>query len=95
MFTESPPGWPPGDSRRVWEMNAPAYGLNNAPLASQRSLKRYLVNEIDSLKAVDLRLEASTFGPCLFFVYRRSGLAVGVIAAHIDDLLGCREQDIL
>ena len=39
-------------------------------------------------------MEASKFDPCLFFVFRRSGFAVGVITAHIDDLLGCGEQDI-
>ena len=69
--------------------------MNDAPAAFHRSLKRYLVNETDSLKAVDLRAEVSKFGHCLFFVFRRSGLAVGVITTHIDDLLGCGERDIL
>ena len=92
MFIQSPREWIPGDSRRIWKLNAPAYGLNDAPVAFHRSLKRYLVDANDSLKAVDLRVETSTFDPCLFFVFQRSGKAVGVITTHIDDLLGCGEK---
>ena len=44
---------------------------------------------------MDLRLEASKLDPFPPFVYRRSGLAVGVIATHNDDLLGRGERDIL
>ena len=87
--------WLPGDSHRIWKLNAPAYGLNDAPVAFHRSLKRYLVNATDSLRAADLRLETFKFDPCLFFVFQRSGKAVGVIATHIDDLLGCGEKDVL
>ena len=76
-------------------MNAVAYGLNEAPGAVYRPLKRYLVNGTDSVEAVDLRMEASKFDPCLSLAYCRSGLAVGGITTHIDDLLGCGEQDIL
>ena len=91
VFFLSPPAWLRGDSRRVWQLNAPACGLDDAPVAPHRSPKRFVVNERDSLKAVDLRLEASKFDPCLFFVRCRSGLAVGVINTHFDDLLGCDE----
>ena len=69
--------------------------MTDAPAAFRRPLKRYLVTATDSLKAVDLRIEASKFHPCLFLVYRKGGLAVGVITTHIDDLLGCGEQDTL
>ena len=61
MFIQSPPEWLPGDSRRIWKLNAPAYGLRDALVALQRSLKRYLVNSTDSLQAVDLRVETSKF----------------------------------
>ena len=93
VFIKSPPEWLPGDSRRVWILNAPAYGSDDAPVAFHRSLKRYLVNDADSLKAADFWLEASKFDPCFFLEYRRGGSAAGVIATHIDDLLGCGEQD--
>ena len=76
-------------------MNAPAFGLNDAPAAFHRPPKRYLANETDSLKAASLRIEASKFAPFLFFAYCRSGLAVGVITTHIDDLLGRGERDTL
>ena len=39
VYLESPPEWLPGDSRRIWKLNAPAYGLNDAPVAFHRSLK--------------------------------------------------------
>ena len=82
-----------GVFRRVWKLSAPASGLNDAPVAAHRSHKRFLVNDADSLRAVDLRLEASVFDLGLFFVYRSSGSAVGVITTHIEDLLGCGEHD--
>ena len=94
LFIQFPLEWLPGDSRRVWKLNAPAFGLNDAPVAFHGSLKRYLVNDVDSLKAADLRSEAPKFDPCLVCVYRRSGPAVGVITTHSDDFLGCGVQDI-
>ena len=75
-------------------MNAPAYGLTDAPAALHRFLKRYLENEADSLKAADLPIEASKLDPRLFPVYCRSGLSVGVMTTHIGDLLGCGDLDI-
>ena len=68
--------------------------MNDAPVAFHRTLKRYLLNIKDSPKSVDLQLEASKFDPCLFYVYRSSGPAVGVITTHIDDLLGCGEEEV-
>ena len=41
VFTQSPPEWLRGESRRIWKLNAPAYGLDDAPAARHRSLKRY------------------------------------------------------
>ena len=82
VFIQSPPEWLPADFRRIWTLNAPAYGLNDAPAAPHRSLERYLANETHSLQAAYLRAEASKFDPRLFFVYRRSGLAVGVVTTH-------------
>ena len=42
----------------------------------------------DSLAEVGLEFEVSSFDPCLFFVYRRDGGAVGDFATRIDDILG-------
>ena len=95
MLIQSPPEWLPGDSHRIWKLDAPAYGLNDAPVAFHRSLTRYLVNATDSLKAVDLRVETSKFDPCLLFVFQKNSKAVGVITTRIDDLLGCGGTDVL
>ena len=40
------------------------------------------------MKSVGLRCQASALDPCLFFVSRDQGLAVGAVATHIDDILG-------
>ena len=47
------------------------------------------------MKSVGLRRQASTFDPCLFFVFLDGGQAVGAFAAHIGDILGCGEPDVL
>ena len=49
------------------------------------------MNETLSMERVGLRREGSTFDPCLFFVYRKQGSAVGAFTTHIDDILGCGE----
>ena len=81
--------------KRVWKLKAPAYGRNDAPAAFRRSLKRHMLNSDLSLRNVGLRRQASTCDPCVFFVFRDQGQAVGVFATHIDDILGCGEPDVL
>ena len=81
--------WDPTCAARAWKLKAPAYGLNNAPAAFRRSLKRYLLNSELHMKCVGQRCQASTFGPCLFFVCRYQGQAV------IDDISGCGGPDVL
>ena len=44
---------------------------------------------------VGLRCQAFAFDPSLFSVFRDEGQAVGACTAHIDDILGCREPDVL
>ena len=39
--------------------------------------------------------QASTFDARMYFVFRARGSAVGVLSAHIDDVSGCREKDVL
>ena len=73
----------------------PAYGLNDAPAASHRSLKRYLSNSELPTQCVGLRRQASTFDPCLFFVLRNEGQAAGAFTTHIDVISGCGEPEVL
>ena len=47
------------------------------------------------MKCVGLRRQASAFVPCSLFVFRRGGQAVGAFTAHIDDISGCGEPDVL
>ena len=49
----------PLSPNRVWELNAPAYVLNGAPVAFHRSLKRYLLQHEVSLKMIGLRVTVS------------------------------------
>ena len=64
-------------------------------MAFHRSLKKHLLESASSLESVGLRCEGSTFDPCLFFVYRGNGSAVGVFTTHIDDILGCGEDEVM
>ena len=95
VFLHAPAEWDKPCKGRVWELKAPAYGLNDAPVAFHRYLKRYLLNSELSMGRVGLRCQASTFDPCLFFVFRGEGHAVGVFTTHIDDISGCGEPDVL
>ena len=83
------------DTRRVRELRAPAYGLNDALVASHSSLRQYSVNSVSSPSSVGLRFDVSSFGPRVFFIFRKSGKAVGEIATHIADMLGRGEPGLL
>ena len=80
---------------RAWKLNAPAYGLNDAPVEFHKSLKRYLLKSETSLKLAGLRYEVSTLDPCLCMVYNREKEAAGVFPSHIDDILGCGAPGVL
>ena len=95
VYLRAPCVWNSKKTRRVWILIAPAYGLNDAPVAFRRSLRIFLVNSVESLASVGLRCGVSPFDPRLYFVYNRSGSAVGAIATHIDDILGCGEYGLL
>ena len=90
----APSAWNSRDTRRVWKLRAPAYALNDAPVAAHRSRRKYVVNSAASLSSVGLRFEFPSFDPRMCFVPRGSGSAVGVSATHIDDILGRGEPEI-
>ena len=91
----APDGWEPSRRERVWELKAPAYGLNDAPVASRRFQKRHLLNSVAPMKSAGLRCQASTIDPYLFSVFREEGSVVGGFTTHIDDILGYGEPDVL
>ena len=62
----APVEWDPSSGRRIWKLNAPAYRVNDAPVAPHWSLGEYLLNSVDSLANVAMRCQVSPFAPCLF-----------------------------
>ena len=89
VFLHAPEEWDPACSTRVWELKAPAYGLNDAPVAFRRSLKRHLSNSELPAKSVGIRCQVS---PSDFGV--RSP-AAEVLAAHRNDFSGWGEPGAL
>ena len=77
VFLQAPEERNPETECRVWKLRAPPYGLNDAPAAFQRSLKRHLLNKTLSMDLAGLYCVGSTFDPCLFFVFKGKGPAVG------------------
>ena len=48
-----------------------------------------------SMDKVGLWRKGSSFDPCLFFVYRKQGSAVGAFTTHIDDISGFGEPGVM
>ena len=94
VFLRVPMEWGPDTARRTWKLHAPAHALYGAPEAFHSTLKRYLLNSENASTLTSLKFQASWFGPCLYFVFRKGGGAAGAVAAHNDDILGCAEPDI-
>ena len=43
VYLQAPREWCPRTLSRIWRLNAPAYGLNDAPVEFHKTLKRYMV----------------------------------------------------
>ena len=52
LHLHAPPGRRPENPIRVWKINDPAYGVNDAPAEFRKSLKRYLLETEASLELV-------------------------------------------
>ena len=81
--------WEPSNSRRFWELNAPAYSLNDAPVAFRRTSQKYLSNNDRSFKAAGLLYKVSPFDPRMYFIFDENNAAVGVFTTLLADILGC------
>ena len=57
--------------------------------------RKSLAKSAESPPSVARRFELAPFGPRMYFVYRKSGAAVGVIATHTDDVSGRGGPDLL
>ena len=94
-FLCAPAGRDPSNPRRIWEIHAPAYGLNDAQAAFRRSLRKYPLSFTESLARVGLKFRGSPFDPFLSFGFRKESGAVGAIITHTDDILGSGRADSL
>ena len=92
---KAPSEWEPLCSNRVWNLEAAAYNINDAPAAFRCSLERHQLDSDASLKRAGPRRQLSTVGPCLFFIFRNTGSAACAFTTRIDDILGCGEPDVL
>ena len=81
----------PRGNGRTWRSRNPAHGLDGAPAAFYGALNRFLSRGRDSLAMVGLKFQVSTIGPCRYFAFRAHSGAVGALATHIGDILGCGE----
>ena len=91
-----PGEWDSKDTRRIWKLREPAYGLFGAPVAFRRSLRENMVNSADPLSNVGLKLEVVSSDLFLDYVFQKSGArAEGAIATHTDGNMGCGEPGML
>ena len=58
VFVCAPREWDAKDARRIWRLRAPAYGLNDAPVAVRRVLRKCLVTSAESLSKMGLKFES-------------------------------------
>ena len=93
VFPRFPAARGPRGAHRIWDLQARAYYLNDAPVAFRKTRQRFFSRSKDSLALV-LKFQVSSFGHCLRLGPRRSGGAAGAITKHIDAVLVCGEPDI-
>ena len=72
----------PKDTRGIWKLPAPAYGLNGVPAAFRRALRRYMLNSVDSSARAGPKSHVSSLDPRLYFVSRGSGGVVGALTNY-------------
>ena len=70
-------------------MNAPAYSLNDAPVAPHCSLQKHLVKSDLPLARKRWQYAVSSFDPCPCSVFRKGGGAASAFTTNIEDNLGC------
>ena len=68
--------------------------MNDAAVAPQKTLQQYVLRSAKSLGRVGLKFQVSSFGPCLYNIFRGFGGAVGAPTTHIADIFGRGTPDI-
>ena len=77
----APVEWNPAGTHCLWKLNAPLYGLKDAPAALRKTPRRYLLRSETSPDCVGLKFQASSFGPRLSRIFRGGG---GAAATFLD-----------
>ena len=83
-----------GGAHSFWVLDPTAYGLYDVLAAFHKNLWRLLPCSDGSLSRVVLWFQVSSFSPSVYSIFFRAGGAVGAVATHIDDVLGCGELDL-
>ena len=89
VFLRAPAKWHPRGAQRIREFRGPAHGLHDAPDGLRETPQGYLLRTAEPLAKVSRKYQVSPCAPRLYFIFRGSGGAVGALATHIDDVLGC------
>ena len=63
-FLRAPANWDPKGDHRMWQLQAPACGVDDEPAALRQTLKRYSCRPENSLACVGLQFQVSSFDPC-------------------------------
>ena len=82
VFAHAPQELGASNACRFWKLNAPAFGLDDAPVASHRSLQKPFVNLDLFIAQVGLQYTVSSFDPRFIFVFRKEGGAVGAFTTQ-------------
>ena len=85
----------PSGARRIWKLRAQVCSLKDAPVAIHGSSQKYLRSSEESYASVGFRVQVSSFGPRLFFVFREEGGALGAVTTRLPVILGRGGQDPL
>ena len=63
-FLRAPANWDPKGDHRMWQLQAPTCGVDDAPAAPRNTLKRYSLRPENSSACVGLKFQVSSFDPC-------------------------------
>ena len=69
--------------------------MNDSPVAPHLSLRKCSPNSDGSVAEVGLQFRVSSFGPFLYFGFRKDGGCVEGFATGTNDMLGRGGQDVL
>ena len=88
VFLRAHTEWDPSSVHLIWKQNAPAYKLNDAPVAFRQSLRKYFSNFVASLAKVGLRLQVLASDPRLRLGFQKRLVQFGFSPPDLMKFLG-------